>query len=81
MLLDGLARVGVLDLVDDRLIPVAAPLSIRRIDLYEEANDHTLSSGPDRIGLYATPPGSAWPPSGPRTGSSRPGPTAGWSCR
>ncbi|MFF8938552.1 SDR family oxidoreductase [Streptomyces paradoxus] len=57
VLLDGLARVGVLDLVDDRLIPVAAPLSIRRVDLYEEANDLTLSSGRDRIDLYATPPG------------------------
>jgi NAD(P)-dependent dehydrogenase (short-subunit alcohol dehydrogenase family) len=57
VLLDGLARVGVLDLVDDRLIPVAAPLSIRRVDLYEDANDLTLSSGRDRIDLYATPPG------------------------
>ncbi|MGX1562919.1 SDR family oxidoreductase [Streptomyces sp. NPDC055506] len=57
VLLDGLARVGVLDLPDDRRMPVAAPLSIRRIDLYEEANDHTLSTGPDPIGLYATPPG------------------------
>ncbi|MDN3028373.1 SDR family oxidoreductase [Streptomyces sp. S.PB5] len=57
VLLDGLARVGVLDLVDGRLVPVAAPLSIRRIDLYEEANDHTLSTGGSRIDLYATPPG------------------------
>jgi NAD(P)-dependent dehydrogenase (short-subunit alcohol dehydrogenase family) len=57
VLLDGLARVGVLDLVDGRLVPVAAPLSIRRVDLYEEANDHSLSTGRDRIDLYATPPG------------------------
>ncbi|MEV4336617.1 SDR family oxidoreductase [Streptomyces sp. NPDC049590] len=57
VLLDGLARVGVLDLVDGHLVPVAAPLAIRRIDLYEEANDHVLSTGEDRIDLYATPPG------------------------
>ncbi|MFF4800995.1 SDR family oxidoreductase [Streptomyces sp. NPDC001351] len=57
VLLDGLARVGVLDLVDGRLVPVAAPLSIRRIDLYEETNDHTLSTGPGPIDLYATPRG------------------------
>ncbi|WP_156723591.1 SDR family oxidoreductase [Streptomyces apocyni] len=57
ILLDGLARVGVLELVDDHLIPVAAPLSIRRIDLYEETNDQVLSAGRDHIELYATPPG------------------------
>ncbi|MGA5128738.1 SDR family oxidoreductase [Streptomyces olivoreticuli] len=57
VLLDGLARVGVLDLVDGHLVPVAAPLAIRRIDLYEETNDHALSTGEDRIDLYATPPG------------------------
>ncbi|MGW2365986.1 SDR family oxidoreductase [Streptomyces sp. NPDC001667] len=57
VLLDGLARVGVLDLVDGHLVPVAAPLAIRRIDLYEEANDQVLSTGEDRIDLYATPPG------------------------
>ncbi|MGW5734113.1 MULTISPECIES: SDR family oxidoreductase [Streptomyces] len=57
ILLDGLARVGVLDLVDGHLIPVAAPLSIRRIDLYEETNDLTLSRSGEDIQLYATPPG------------------------
>ncbi|MGW4563066.1 SDR family oxidoreductase [Streptomyces sp. NPDC004561] len=57
VLLDGLARVGVLDLVDGRLVPVAAPLSIRRVDLYEETNDHILSAGRNAIDLYATPPG------------------------
>ncbi|WP_405797913.1 SDR family oxidoreductase [Streptomyces sp. NBC_01506] len=57
ILLDGLARVGVLDLVDGHLIPVAAPLSIRRIDLYEETNDLSLSGGGEEIELYATPPG------------------------
>ncbi|MGA5507027.1 SDR family oxidoreductase [Streptomyces umbrinus] len=63
ILLDGLARVGVLDLVDGHLIPVAAPLSIRRIDLYEETNDLALSGARSGVGagedidLYATPPG------------------------
>lgn len=57
ILLDGLARVGVLDLVDGHLIPVAAPLSIRRIDLYEDTNDLSLSRSGDDIQLYATPPG------------------------
>ncbi|TVL93053.1 SDR family oxidoreductase [Streptomyces sp. SAJ15] len=57
ILLDGLARVGVLDLVDGRLVPVAAPLSIRRIDLYEETSDHALATGGDVIDLYVTPPG------------------------
>ncbi|MEU3741247.1 SDR family oxidoreductase [Streptomyces sp. NPDC032198] len=57
ILLDGLARVGVLDLVDGHLIPVAAPLSIRRIDLYEDTNDLSLSRSGDDIELYATPPG------------------------
>ncbi|MEV2250782.1 SDR family oxidoreductase [Streptomyces sp. NPDC050147] len=61
ILLDGLARVGVLDLVDGHLIPVAAPLSIRRIDLYEDTNDLSLSGSRSEAGgdieLYATPPG------------------------
>ncbi|MGW6530268.1 SDR family oxidoreductase [Streptomyces venezuelae] len=57
ILLDGLARVGVLDLVDGHLIPVAAPLSIRRIDLYEDADDQVLSAQQAPIELYATPPG------------------------
>ncbi|MEK8142916.1 hypothetical protein NKH18_14410 [Streptomyces sp. M10(2022)] len=57
ILLDGLARVGVLDLVEGHLIPVAAPLSIRRIDLYEATNDLALSGADEEIELYATPPG------------------------
>ncbi|MBH5337826.1 SDR family NAD(P)-dependent oxidoreductase [Streptomyces pactum] len=57
VLLDGLARVGVLDLVDGHLVPVAAPLSIRRIDLYEETSDHALATAGEVIDLYATPPG------------------------
>ncbi|MFS7875363.1 SDR family oxidoreductase [Streptomyces asiaticus] len=57
ILLDGLARVGVLDLVDGHLVPVAAPLSIRRIDLYEEISDHDLAASGEDIDLFVTPPG------------------------
>ncbi|MDT3395898.1 SDR family oxidoreductase [Streptomyces sp. B1866] len=57
ILLDGLARVGVLDLVDGHLVPVAAPLSIRRIDLYEDTSDHALAAAGEPVELYATPPG------------------------
>ncbi|WP_432253607.1 SDR family oxidoreductase [Streptomyces sp. HNM1019] len=57
ILLDGLARVGVLDLVDGQLVPVAAPLSIRRIDLYEEISDHDLAASGEDIDLFVTPPG------------------------
>ncbi|MBI0294050.1 SDR family oxidoreductase [Streptomyces sp. PRKS01-29] len=57
ILLDGLARVGVLDLVDGHLVPVAAPLSIRRIDLYEEISDHDLAASGEGVDLFVTPPG------------------------
>ncbi|AQW49147.1 SDR family oxidoreductase [Streptomyces violaceusniger] len=57
ILLDGLARVGVLDLVDGHLVPVAAPLSIRRIDLYEEISDHDLAASGEAVDLFVTPPG------------------------
>ncbi|MFI0168607.1 SDR family oxidoreductase [Streptomyces sp. NPDC017095] len=56
ILLDGLARTGVLHLVDGRLIPIAAPLSIRRIDLYETGNDLQLTERYGELDLYATPP-------------------------
>ncbi|MFJ8108079.1 SDR family oxidoreductase [Streptomyces sp. NPDC096132] len=56
ILLDGLARTGVLHLEDGRLVPIAAPLSIRRVDLYEEANDIELTRRYGRLHLYATPP-------------------------
>ncbi|MFF7261158.1 SDR family oxidoreductase [Streptomyces sp. NPDC008159] len=56
ILLDGLARTGVLHLEDGRLMPIAAPLSIRRVDLYEEANDIELTMRYGRLHLYATPP-------------------------
>ncbi|WP_275451688.1 SDR family NAD(P)-dependent oxidoreductase [Allosalinactinospora lopnorensis] len=57
ILLDGLARLGVLDLVDGYLVPIAAPLSIRRIDLYRQGSDHTLAAAGEPIELYATPAG------------------------
>ncbi|MEU4402995.1 SDR family oxidoreductase [Streptosporangium sp. NPDC023963] len=64
LLLDGMARMGVLNLIGGHLVPVAAPLSIRRIDLYQEANDLSLAgSGP--IELYATPAGFALETDGP----------------
>jgi hypothetical protein len=54
LLLDGMARMGALHLVEDHLMPVAVPTSIRRIDLYQQANDAALTvSGP--LELYATP--------------------------
>jgi NAD(P)-dependent dehydrogenase (short-subunit alcohol dehydrogenase family)/3-oxoacyl-(acyl-carrier-protein) synthase len=54
LLLDGMARTGVLNLVDGHRVPVAAPVSVRRIDLYQDANDLTLAvRGP--VELYATP--------------------------
>jgi NAD(P)-dependent dehydrogenase (short-subunit alcohol dehydrogenase family)/3-oxoacyl-(acyl-carrier-protein) synthase len=55
VLLDGLARVAVLNVVGGEYIPLAAPASIRRIDIYEDGNDCVLSRRHDRIDLYATP--------------------------
>ncbi|GAA2448480.1 SDR family oxidoreductase [Streptomyces glaucus] len=67
ILLDGLARTGVLHLEDGRLMPIAAPLSIRRVDLYEEANDIELTRRYGRLHLYATPP--AFDMTGPAPGN------------
>lgn len=53
ILLDGLARTGVLELVDGDLIPLAAPLSIRRLDIFEPGNDLELARRYDRVDLYA----------------------------
>lgn len=54
LLLDGMARMGALHLVDGHLMPVAVPTAIRRIDLHQRANDVQLAgSGP--VELYATP--------------------------
>ncbi|MBP0590867.1 SDR family oxidoreductase [Paraburkholderia sp. LEh10] len=55
IMLDGLARVAVLNYVADDYIPLAAPMTIRRIDIYEDGNDCQLASRYDRIDLYATP--------------------------
>ena len=55
VLLDGLARVAVLEFVDGLYIPLAAPSSIRRIDLYEPGNDIELAQRHDAIELYVTP--------------------------
>ncbi|HET7477254.1 MAG TPA: SDR family oxidoreductase [Dermatophilaceae bacterium] len=55
LLLDGLARVGVLGLVAGRYIPVAAPAAIRRIDLYEAGSDVELGVRHGALDLTATP--------------------------
>lgn len=55
ILLDGLARVAALNYVADDYIPLAAPASIRRIDLYEAGNDCELASRYRPIEFYATP--------------------------
>ncbi|KVP92692.1 beta keto-acyl synthase [Burkholderia ubonensis] len=55
ILLDGLARVAALHLVAGDYIPLAAPVSIGRIDLYEAGNDCELRRRHDRIDLFVTP--------------------------
>ncbi len=54
VLLDAMVRTEVLALVDDRL-PVAVPVSIRRIDLYQRGDDHALVLRHGDLELYATP--------------------------
>ncbi|MEU8777266.1 SDR family oxidoreductase [Streptomyces sp. NPDC048606] len=56
VLLDAMARTGVLAPVDG-LIPVAAPLSIRRVDLYQQANDRELTAEHGELDLYVVNPG------------------------
>ncbi|OWV08699.1 hypothetical protein B5D80_11410 [Micromonospora wenchangensis] len=53
VLLDGLARIAVLDLVDGRWIPVAIPRTIRRIEVFGPANDRALLGR--AVELYFTP--------------------------
>ncbi|MFG1865619.1 SDR family NAD(P)-dependent oxidoreductase [Microbispora bryophytorum] len=53
VLLDGLARVAVLDLVDGRWTPVAIPRSIRRIEVFGPDNDAVLLGR--RVELYSVP--------------------------
>ncbi|KWE88234.1 SDR family oxidoreductase [Burkholderia territorii] len=55
ILLDGLARVAALDHVAGDYIPLAAPMSIGRIDIYEAGNDCELSSRHASIALRVTP--------------------------
>jgi NAD(P)-dependent dehydrogenase (short-subunit alcohol dehydrogenase family)/3-oxoacyl-(acyl-carrier-protein) synthase len=55
ILLDGLARIAVLNHVAEHYIPLAAPASIKRIDIYESGNDGRLTRRYDPIELYATP--------------------------
>ncbi|WP_036257684.1 SDR family oxidoreductase [Methylocapsa aurea] len=55
ILLDGLARIAVLNHVAENYIPLAAPASIRRIDIYESGNDCILPKLHESIELYATP--------------------------
>ncbi|MFB8198364.1 cytochrome P450 [Kitasatospora purpeofusca] len=58
VLLDGLARTGVLALVDGDLIPLAAPLGIGRIDVYEHGGDSHVAARYGRVDLYAVLPGA-----------------------
>jgi hypothetical protein len=55
ILLDGLARVAVLNYVNESYVPLAAPAFIRRIDLYEAGNDRELADRYSDIRLYVTP--------------------------
>ncbi|MFI9508177.1 SDR family oxidoreductase [Nocardia sp. NPDC052566] len=56
ILLDGLLRTGVLAAPDEHgLVPIAAPLRIDRLDLYEYTND-ALLGGAGPIELYAVVP-------------------------
>ncbi|KWC76711.1 beta keto-acyl synthase [Burkholderia cepacia] len=55
ILLDGLARVAALDHVAGDYIPLAAPMSIGRIDLYEAGNDCELAARHASIALRVTP--------------------------
>jgi len=57
LMLDGLLRLAVLELVDDHYVPVAAPTGIRRIDLYVPDNDVDLAGRGVPIELSVTPRG------------------------
>ncbi|NJP43449.1 cytochrome P450 [Actinacidiphila epipremni] len=56
VLLDGLARTGVLALVEGDLVPLAAPLGIGRIDVYEHGGDPAVAARHGRVELYAVLP-------------------------
>ena len=55
IMLDGLARIAVLNYVDGDFLPLAAPASIRRIDFYESGNDMELWQRHGHVDLYSTP--------------------------
>jgi NAD(P)-dependent dehydrogenase (short-subunit alcohol dehydrogenase family)/3-oxoacyl-(acyl-carrier-protein) synthase len=55
ILLDAMVRTEVLAPVDGGLLPVAVPVAIRRIDLYQRAGDHDLVAEHGALELYATP--------------------------
>jgi NAD(P)-dependent dehydrogenase (short-subunit alcohol dehydrogenase family) len=57
VLLDGLARVGVLGAVAGRYVPIVTPTSIRRVELGVRANDCELVQRYGHLELYCTPPG------------------------
>jgi NAD(P)-dependent dehydrogenase (short-subunit alcohol dehydrogenase family) len=55
VMLDGLVRVAVMELVEDDWIPVAIPRYIRRIDLYGGHTDASLAASGLPVELYVTP--------------------------
>jgi hypothetical protein len=55
IMLDGLARIAVLNYVHGEFLPLVAPASIRRIDFYEPGNDCDLWRAYGGLDLYSTP--------------------------
>ena len=55
IVLDGLVRTSVLDPVDDGFLTLAAPASMRRIDLYDTRNDLALAAAYPTLSLYSAP--------------------------
>ncbi|HET9871810.1 MAG TPA: SDR family oxidoreductase [Propionibacteriaceae bacterium] len=56
ILLDGLLRTGVLAQTESGLIPLAAPVRIGRVDLYERINDAQVLGRRGEVELYAVTP-------------------------
>ncbi|WP_052398349.1 SDR family oxidoreductase, partial [Streptomyces sp. NRRL F-5123] len=69
VLLDGLARTGVLALVEGDLVPLAAPLGIGRIDVYEHGGDPAVAARHGHVDLYAVLPEAAADGSAPGAGN------------
>jgi hypothetical protein len=59
ILLDAMARTLVLNPLFERYVPLAAPLSIGRVELYQQTNDVVLARQ-HGIELYATPRSFDW---------------------